>query len=376
MKQRGFTLVEVMISLVISSLLIGMILSLFVRMSTAYRGQQGVAELQQILSAAHGLMETDLRQAGFQMPDGFWVASDQDLHQAVEIRNDADGFGPDAFRVYYADTSAQARVVDFNGTADSSTAAFTTLTVDDNGDFVAGDLAVIVKSTSGAPADVRFYTCVVQIATLGGSTQINLSAAAPFGSSTNDQCDQVRTGDDGAPSGDDRAMVYRFRARGYRNDPNRRDLAVLQVSPTAGLVNDWQDPPVGLTDLQVASRWDDTKDPVEVSLDTVDADNDATREWYSDVTQETKSQPVVATIIGHDPYRRGAYNDARSRLIAMRVSLVVRTHAKIASTPTARTPAFIDAARPGNNDLGDRDAIQLEGLPDASKPPERGGWNI
>ncbi|MBP6847554.1 MAG: prepilin-type N-terminal cleavage/methylation domain-containing protein, partial [Kofleriaceae bacterium] len=44
--RRGFTLIELMIALTISALLIGMILSIFTRMSTAYRTQQYVADLQ------------------------------------------------------------------------------------------------------------------------------------------------------------------------------------------------------------------------------------------------------------------------------------------------------------------------------------------
>jgi prepilin-type N-terminal cleavage/methylation domain-containing protein len=69
--RRGFTLIELMIALTISALLVGMILSIFTRMSTAYRTQQYVADLQRTLTAAHDVVQHDVRQAGFGLPDGW-----------------------------------------------------------------------------------------------------------------------------------------------------------------------------------------------------------------------------------------------------------------------------------------------------------------
>lgn len=378
-RQRGFTLVEVMVSLVISALLVGMVLSIFSRMSQAYRGQQSVAELQQILAAAHNLIASDLRQAGFQVQDGFFVSGDQRLHQPVEIENNADGFGPDILRVYYGDASAQARVVDFNGAADSPGDPFTSIEVDDARDFVPGDVVVIVKSVVATASDVKFHACVLQIETItpGASTAIlGIDGAGVWGSAAQDQCDIIRT--DPALGPDNRAMVYRFRARAYRIDPGRRDLAVLQVSPSAGfaVVSDWQDLAVGFTDLQIASRWDDSDDPVALASDTVDLDNDAQREWYSDVTQQYMSATLGATVGAATPYALESYSTVRPRLLAVRVSLVVRTHTKVDLVPSQRTPKLVDDARPGNNDLGDRDAVQLEGVADALRPAELHGEHV
>jgi prepilin-type N-terminal cleavage/methylation domain-containing protein len=370
-RDRGFTLIEVMISLVISALLIGMVLSIWSRMSLAYRGQQSVAELQQILSAAHDRIGTELRQAGFQVPDGFFVAADQALHQPVEVVDDADGFGPDLLRIHAADASARARVVDFNGTADTATAAFLTVDVDSAADFVAGDLALIVKAQDGRPEDIAFYPCVVQIAAVNGN-QLVLSTAPPWGTSSNDQCDQVRT--DAALGPDDRAMVYRFHTRAYRIDPARRDLAVLQISQSGGVDDDWEDLGVGFTDLQVATRWDDSDDDDgAASVDTDDVDTDPRREWWSDATQETLSGPLAAA---GPAYVMGSYDMLRPRLVGARVSLVVRTHTRIDINPSLRTPALIDPARVANNDIGNRFAVNLEGVADASRPEELRGDHI
>src|SRR6185369_13183475 len=72
--QGGFTLIELMVGLVVSSLLVGMIFAIFVRMSIAYRGQQQVAEVQSKLAAARTKIELDAKQAGLGMADGFYMA--------------------------------------------------------------------------------------------------------------------------------------------------------------------------------------------------------------------------------------------------------------------------------------------------------------
>ncbi|MEO7734004.1 MAG: prepilin-type N-terminal cleavage/methylation domain-containing protein, partial [Kofleriaceae bacterium] len=90
--QRGFTLIELMVALVISSLLVGMILAIFSRMSIAYRGQQQIAGVQQVLAAARATIEFDAKQAGLAMPQGF-IYNDSLVHQAVSVTNS--NTGPD-----------------------------------------------------------------------------------------------------------------------------------------------------------------------------------------------------------------------------------------------------------------------------------------
>ncbi|MBZ0238227.1 MAG: type II secretion system GspH family protein [Deltaproteobacteria bacterium] len=371
--ERGFTLVELMVSLVISGIVLGLVLEIWGRMSLAYRGQQSVAELQQILAAGHAMIEADLRQAGFQLPDGFFRAGDDALHQPVEIVDDADGFGPDQLRTFAADASAVARVQDFNGLADDAGDAFTMVVVDSAADFAPGDVAVIVKAQDGLPTEIAFYPCVVAIQGVSGN-ELMLATTPPWGTANNDQCDEVRTNPALGP--DRRAMVYRLRARAYRIDPARRDLAVLQMSPTGGVVDDWQDLGVGFTDLQIASRWDDTDDDEGLAgVDTADLDADPTREWWSDATQTALTGPLAATTTV-PPLAVGSFDMLRPRLVAVRVTLVVRTHAKVDLAPSARTPVLVDAARPANNDLGNRDAVQLEGVSDALRPEELRGAHV
>src|SRR5882672_2125557 len=105
--QRGFTLIELMVALLVSSLLVGMILAIFSRMSLAYRGQQQIAGVQQVLAAARAAVELDAKQAGLGMPQGFKTAIPglPAVESPVQVTNS--NSGPDQIALFYADTSTQ-----------------------------------------------------------------------------------------------------------------------------------------------------------------------------------------------------------------------------------------------------------------------------
>jgi prepilin-type N-terminal cleavage/methylation domain-containing protein len=65
LKQRGVTLVELLVVLVISSIVIGGIYRVFVSQSKAYTVQDQVVELQQGIRGAMEIMVRDLRMAGY-----------------------------------------------------------------------------------------------------------------------------------------------------------------------------------------------------------------------------------------------------------------------------------------------------------------------
>ncbi|HVK78376.1 MAG TPA: prepilin-type N-terminal cleavage/methylation domain-containing protein [Kofleriaceae bacterium] len=364
-RRAGFTLIEIMVALVISAMLVGLTLSIFSRMSLAFRTQQNVGELQQVLTAAQDLIAREVRQAGFGMPDGFFVGGNELLQSPVQVVNDADGFGPDELRVYYADASAQARVIPPLGEL--------VVNVDDADDFRAGDVAVISGYDGGYLGTKKVTACVVQIEAIAGS-QLTLDGAGAYGTADNRQCAGIRA----APTtGKYTIMIYRLRARAFRIDPTRRALAVLQVSPSGALIeDDWQDLGLGFTDLQLASRWYEAANTVDE-----DGDGDPTREWYSSEQQETLSYGDHA--LGADaPFRLASYDPlqhgqpAYPRMTELRVSLAVRTHNKIDTVPSRQTPRFTDPARPTTNPIGDRDAVVLDGVPDASRPEELRGEHV
>lgn len=365
--RRGFTLIELMIALTISALLVGMIMAIFTRMSTAYRAQQYVADLQRTLTAAHDVIQHDVRQAGFGLPDGWKKSGGQGVRPAVEIRDHTST--PDEIHVFYADSSAQARVM----TIDTNpTNGFTTFTVDNRDNFAPGDVVVITNYRAEAigtpPNQVvvsRFRSCVAQIAAISASV-FTLRTDGTWGELANDQCDEVRASHptSGVIAGQPSTMVYRFVARGYRIDPTRRALGVLQLSPTGAVLDDWQDLGLGFTDLQIASRWYEAEDDDasgRATADTADVDTDPARDWYSGAEQDVLTGTTLT------------WDDRRSLLTEVRLTLVVRTRQNLQAVGAARTPTLIDSARPNNNDVGNRPAITLTGVPDASRPEELRG---
>lgn len=332
--QRGFTLIELLVALAISSILVMMVLSVFSRMSSAYRRQQQVATLQVILAAAQNMLGQDARQAGFQLADGFRIASAAGVVQRpVRILNSATA--PDEIRFFSADATVQARVLSFNGSQ---------IAIDSAAQFVNGELAVMVNTGTATVSMgtetrtiARFTACVVRI-TLVGPSNLSLDSAAPWGNAGNTQCNDVNAAHtSGASAG--QTMVYRFRARAYRIDPARTALGVLQLSPSGALVaNDWQDLGVGFADLQVAARTF-----LEGDAADLDGDGDALYDWYSGANMQT------ATNAG-----------ALDRITRLSLSVSVRTDRTVDGVASAATPAFIEAALPNNNQLGDRPSVALD----------------
>jgi prepilin-type N-terminal cleavage/methylation domain-containing protein len=392
--QAGFTLIEIMVALIVSSLLVAMILSIFTSMSAAYRTQQQVAELQQVLQAADVTVEDDLRQAGFRCAQGFtWAGGGYTLVPALLITDGGTGAQqPDQISVFYGDPTAQAQVLASSalpGTA--TTEALTTLNVDAvDPTWQVGDLVLFtVQGTMGPPTAEtsgtypeeayngtstattipNYYACVLQIAAINGNTFV-FSTSPPWGSPTNSHCNtpvgmatpsviSFANTNASVPR-----MLYRFVARGYRIDPTRKDLSVFQQSPSGALIaNDWVDLGLGFTNFQIASRWYEPG-----GADNTDPDSDPWRNWYSSGQQNALSLQS-ASFTGTASTQRAA--------LQVSVSFVVRTTRRIvdgtvtAATPPLENPANIDA-----NDVGDSPSVTLAGVADASRPQELRGDNI
>lgn len=333
--QRGFTLIELMVALVVSSLLVGMIFAIFIRMSVAYRGQQQIAELQNRLAAARAKLEYDAKLAGLGMSQGFQIMSTPNgLHLSpIQIGNSSSS--PDSISFYYADTSAQA------ATVKGSTATCTSQqcdALDSTEGFAVNDLVVAVSpDTTTSPysgdADITtFDTCVLQIASKT-STSFTFWTNNLWGSGPNAHCT--------TPPVKGSTVFYKFVAHAWRIDPDRPELGALQLSPTGDLVgaNDWQDQAYGFTDLQVATRFYEEGD----TLDTPDADTDPEREWYSDGTQDTLTSPHAKL----------------KPPIQIAISLVARTERDVEGVTSASTPNLADSANPANNTIGDHEAVAL-----------------
>ena len=371
-RQRGLTLMELMISLLISSLLIGLVFAIYTRMSVAYRGQSGVSELQQTLQSAKSRMVKQIREAGHLIPNGFFVSTPLTFQldglapgapiPALRVFDDADGpsgdsFAADKIRVFYADTSAMSRITAVVGVVPT-----VTFTVDDADDFQNNDIAVVVAAPTfttidGGAAEVAEYkACLIRI-----------TAVTPGAPGTLDMIGDGYINDGTLPADCDvnagilnvGSMIYRLEGRSYRIDPTdplgtRRQIAVLQESPTGEIENnDWQDLAVGFTDLQVARRY-----RIEPAGADADGDGDALYDWYS---SEAFSPPITA------------------KLVEVSLSLVVRTNRDLNAVPTSRTPGLSgnDAGvSEHNNRFGNSPSFDLAGTNPTSRPLHLQGTHI
>lgn len=334
-RQSGLTLIELMISLLISSIMIGLVFSIYTRMSVAYRSQSSVSELQQTLQAAKMQITSHVIEAGHLIPDGFMLRTTPSGSEelAVQVVNDAAAGDPtfhsDVLKVYYADVSAMARVV-------SASAPFTSITVDSLDRFGEGDVVVIVNPngfTGGSPgvaAIAKYNTCVVRISgmTASPATLYFSEGAYPaYNSATNSHCTDALDID---PT-DNRPMVYRFVARAYRIDPDpdpaQRRRGVLQMSRSGGILDDWEDIGLGFTNLQLAVRYYEGGDVTDV-----DGDGDPLRDWYSgSVAPPLDAVPMEVSL-----------------------SLEARTpHQVNGAPPTDRKKFFIGSKPLGYNRVGD-----------------------
>jgi prepilin-type N-terminal cleavage/methylation domain-containing protein len=366
--QRGFTLIELMIALVISSLLVGMILAIFSRMSIAYRGQQQIAGVQQVLAAARATIETDAKQAGFGMPQGFRFALDGGSGQPtqrwpVRIYDAADGFAPDKIAFFYGDANTQGVVTG------GSILAGLTITVDPGTTFALNDLVVVTTPDFTSPnplsastrANVtKFEACVLQVTTFtpGTPATLRFSTASPYGRAAQDHCVSPAT----APAAG--TMVYKFAARAYRIEPQnavppRPGDGVLQLSQFGGLFGDardqWGDIAFGFTDIQVATRiYDAGNAPGGADFD---GDGDSNREWLSGSAQTTVSG---RTLFGMDP---------STTALQMDITLVARTDRDIEGVGTGATPQLIDPANPDTGQVGNHDTVDLTTTTDPALVP-------
>lgn len=372
-RQRGFTLIELMVALVVSSLLVGLILAIFSRMSLAYRGQQQIAGVQQVLAAARATIELDAKQAGLAMPQGFkWATKGSGvLYSPVQITNSSTG--PDQIAFFYANTdpTTQAVVIGALGWPGA-----VTVTVDSTVEFADGDL--VVMSTADVPAmdnpinpnDAKIATydvCVLQIGPggviAGSPGTLRFSTSPPWGLPDSGHCKQPVPWTRGSPPPPpppperptSATMIYKLVAHAYRIDPDpaRAAIGALQGAlVTGGLLetadDNWTDLAYGFTDIQTALQVYEDGD----SIDTPDPGPDSTREWYSGAMQDNLTQPISATSSFVPP-------------IQMSISLVARTDRDVEGIATAATPQLIDPAIPDNNMIGDHPS---EALPWASDP--------
>lgn len=344
-RERGFTLVELMVSMTLTAILVGLVFTIFVQTSSALRTQTQISELQQALVAAEAVIGRDVRQAGLAAPTGVVAPWDGLTHWGVEVDNERDA--PDQLRVLAADPRIQARILAIDPTT-------STITVDDATGIDTGTVLLLsdpepVDPAVRPPPPARYAACLVRVESVVDAS-VSLESAPPWGQPALGHCGGVGNVD---------AMAFGARLHAYRIDPARPALGVLQRSRTAGVEDDWEDLGVGFTDLQIATRW---LQPGDLD-DTLDDDDDPERDWFSGEAQEALTAP-----------RAGALPPATP--LELTFSVVVRTTREVAGVVSARTPSLVDEAAPDHNPVGDRAAVELEGVADAARPEALRGERV
>lgn len=99
MQTQGFTLVEILVAVALASLVLGAVYLVYDSQQNAFYAQAQVAELQQNLRTAIGLLERDLRLAGCDPTGnagaGFTATGPSSVTFSMDIRGDAEGSDAD-----------------------------------------------------------------------------------------------------------------------------------------------------------------------------------------------------------------------------------------------------------------------------------------
>jgi prepilin-type N-terminal cleavage/methylation domain-containing protein len=323
--QGGFTLVELMVSLVVVSIAVGFTFHIYSTSASAYHSQQRISELQQSLRTAKDVVVKDIRMAGYV------AAQIHDLPAgAVAIPpfgavDNADGTGPDTFTIAYADMSCSAHIKTGGPAFNSAESS-----VDSTSCFQTGDIAFAVRVP---PAADHGQGCVLEITNVqpnaGGTGHLQHHPAAPWNDNQNHQCDNIS-----ANWSDGNTVFTKFTIKTYRIAPPGYagyQRGILQVNATGGVdPTAWQDLAYGFTDMQIAMR---VYDPAGIDLD---GDGDPLRNWYSGANMNN-----VLSVAGRE-------------LLQVRLTLVARTTWPIDGVMSQSTPDLSGApAALNNNSIGD-----------------------
>lgn len=358
--QAGFTLIELMVSMVISGILVALILGSHARMTAAFRGQGKVSDVGKTLRAARAVMIDDIRMAGYKMPDGFKTAVWGDptvIVPSISVNNQYAPGGPDELTLYYADADRAARVT----AIDPANRQWADLVA--SGGFVAGDVVVmtnprIVGGDSTTSAIAFYDACVVKVTAVNDASvppRISFTTAggsAPYNTATNAQCSDVASATTTEETaGDSETMVYKLVSRTYHIDANRPEIGLLQRSDDMEQ-GSFTDLALGVINLQLATRYAEATGTVDV-----DGDGDPKLDWYSADNQEVDNP--------------GGEREAGGVPVELGLSLEVRTRQEVGGAAATASPELTDptsATTVKFNSIGDWPSIDLITTPDASRP--------
>jgi prepilin-type N-terminal cleavage/methylation domain-containing protein len=302
MPQRGFTLVELMVSLVLFSVAVAGVLSVAVTMSTAFRDQRALGQTENSARSPMDYLTDVLRNAspGVQsgaITDGYAASASAIClaPQAIVVSNNYLGTAPpalatDTLEVIFASgafvTSAEA--------AWDNTVA--TLPVRDSSGFSTGDYLVLTNLNTGI---------LLKVTGITGPSTLQIS---PVTCTTN-----IPTGG-GYPNG---SLVIRAQHGKFFIDPsfdaNGTPGLMMMQDPNAATVGPTQPLADGVEDMQVAVAVDNNPADGQITEVGVVAGDD---EWYFNVGGETMPVgPLPIRAIRVTLIARGVFTNAVSTTV-------------------------------------------------------------
>ncbi len=335
--EHGFTLVELMISLVISSVIVFFLFAIQGRMSSAFRGQGTVSEINQNLRGARQMLVHDIRMAGFGLGTLGKVhisnaysgvtTTQGDVVLGLTVSNGVTSDEDDSFRSLYAGASSgdmASTVAVTGGGFNVETQLPTTFSI--------GDVVVIAGSIAGN----QRIACIAQISkatVLGTGSLLEFQKEGkPFNDPNGTQCSPLT-----AASG---VSIRSLVARAYRIVPTSIDAnaGFLQMSLTGGVEDDWQDMGAGFTNLQLATRYSN-----ENSVADLDLDGNVIANWFSSDNQTDIAKQTIL-------------EETNQILSLIEATISIEARSPFGTRNAAAsisTPAYTVAGQTSNNPLGD-----------------------
>lgn len=296
----GFTLVELMVSLVMFSFAIAGVLAVAVSMANGFREQRAGVGTEGAARAAMEFLSDAIRGSSPGTPTGvIWPMDDEDCSDTPGVNlafraTMGNATAADSLTITFAYGSVVTTAL--SGYDPSSTSGGT-ITVEDGSQFQNGDYVVVTN----------FENAVLLKITVSGNTltyAAKPSACLPTG---------------GWTLGQGALVVRALRARFFLQDLDGVPTLFMDPDPTDGVTSDEEPLAEGIEDLQVVLGIDDATDGLGAENATVDGD-----EWWGNLPNE--SIPTTPSIA----------------LRAVRISLVARALTKVTGTAAYFRPALED----------------------------------
>jgi type II secretory pathway pseudopilin PulG len=296
----GFTLVELMVSLVMFSFAIAGVLAVAVSMANGFREQRAGVGTESAARAAMEFLSDAIRGSSPGIPTGIiWPMDDEDCNVPgvnLAFRTTmGNSSGTDSLTITFAYGSVVTTALSAYG--DPAIGAAGAITVEDTSQFQNGDYVVVTD----------FSNAVLLKVDVAGNTLVHGTKATT--------CNPTGT----TVIGQGALVIRALRARFFIQDLDGIPTLFMDPDPTNSVTNDEEPLAEGIEDLQVVLGIDGGSDGLGPENATTDGD-----EWWGNLPNETTWTGVPAA------------------LRAVRLSLVSRALTKVTGTAAFFRPAVED----------------------------------